>query len=199
MSDDTSQSASESRRIRLPPPSLLLVGMLLLCAVTLARWYSVRFQRQQALIRYVESLGGSVETVAVEPSWARDLLVEQVGVDRARAFDHVTTVDLTLAHIDDDGLENLCGLSRLQRLDLCFTPISSDGLQHLSGLTSLNSLDLRITRVDDEALHHLSSLKDLKELWLCDTLVSDAAVDDLRNQLPDCQIHNEPPPFSIPY
>ena len=199
MSDDTSQSVSKSRKVRLPPPSLLLLGMLLMCAVTFARWYSLRFQRQLVLIQYVESLGGSIEMVAVEPSWARDLLVEQVGADRVRGFDHVVTVDLTLAHVDDEGLENLCGLSQLQRLDLCFTPISSDGLEHLSGLTSLTSLDLRITRVDDEGLEHLRRLKDLDELWLCDTLVSDEAVDDLRNELPDCRIHNTPPPFSIPY
>ena len=197
MSDDFPASAVKPRRIRLPSPGVLLAGTLMLSVIAGARWYSVRYDRQQSLIQYVESLGGNVKTVDAEPLWAHEFLVEQFGEAQARGFGDVVSIDLMLTHITDDELQKLRGIAGLQHLNLCFTQISD--LQQLSGLSELKSLDLRITRVDDGGLQHLGSLTELRELWLNDTLVSDEAVNELRNQLPDCQIHNEPPPFSIPY
>jgi Leucine-rich repeat (LRR) protein len=51
--------------------------------------------------------------------------------------------------LTDVGLENLKGLSGLQRLDLSSWRVTETGLEHLRGLTSLQTLNLINTRLTD--------------------------------------------------
>ncbi len=89
----------------------------------------------------------------------------------------VVTINLeSSATVDDDGLRNLLGLSRLHYLSLYATKVSNRGLEHVASLTSLRALDLHRTHISDAALQLLSRLRRLESLSLHHTAITDAGV-----------------------
>ncbi|HUT93333.1 MAG TPA: hypothetical protein VMY37_27970 [Thermoguttaceae bacterium] len=100
--------------------------------------------------------------------------------------------DTALAHLK--RLENL----RILRLitshyeDPSRNPlkITDSGLAHLAGMRALERLDLSGCDITDAGIVHLKKMVRLRELWIGRTLVTKAGAEELRQALPDTQVHH---------
>ncbi len=90
--------------------------------------------------------------------------------------DHLVTLLIHDAWIDDDGLAAIAGCRSLRSLQLNGTPITDAGLARLRGLTALEELNLTCTRVTAAGLAHLTPLVRLKRLAVNGTVISLADV-----------------------
>lgn len=134
------------------------------------------------------SVGGTVHTLALPdlhlPANARTI---KSGEDLPTAPFRVSGVDLDHnKKIDDAGLANLAGLSRIQYLHLRNTNVSDAGVRHLESLSSMQTLILDNTRVSDEGIQHLKRMHNLQTLYLHGTQITDKGVETL-SQLPALQ------------
>jgi Leucine-rich repeat (LRR) protein len=100
--------------------------------------------------------------------------------DLARLAEMARLKILNLAGTDisDETLENVRGLTSLERLDLSDTRISDKGIARLKGLARLQTLQLARTRITGAALESLTADHNLTELSLAETQISDP---DLRH------------------
>lgn len=117
-------------------------------------------------------------------------------------------INITGAHIDDRGLENIGGL-KLRKLNLCRTDVkdlhalkdmytlahlevaqtglNSKGMQTIGHLKNLQVLNISLTGISDDDLDQLLSLPKLSRLWIvgCSHLTP-SAVEHLQKRLPNC-------------
>ncbi len=149
------------RRFPIPHPGVLLVVALVLVVIAVGLSVWVPYQREQAAVREIRRLGGSVSTQRGGPEWLRGLVGDRWMV----SFGSVWYVSF------EPG-----------------TSISDDELKHLSGLTKLQWLSLDGTLISDAELKHLSRLTKLKTLRLEGTQVTNEGVESLQQKLPDCII-----------
>src|SRR5580704_3793243 len=160
---------------------------------------------------WIESLGGSVTTNArgavtginLRGSWVTD-----TDLRRLSQYPELTTLDLSLTHITDEGMAELKNLrnvtdlnlyyaeyvtdqgvasiknwKKLKHLNLHGTKSSDTALEHIAGITSLESLDVGSTLMTDVGLERLATLTNLKELTMGGNELGDAGLQALR-QLP---------------
>ncbi len=80
-------------------------------------------------------------------------------------------LSISQAAVTDHGMRHLAGLRRLKQLAITDSRISDAGLRHIGELTKLDSLVLDRTQVTDDGLAHLAGLKTLAVLSLNETLV----------------------------
>src|SRR5688500_4700089 len=137
--------------------------------------------------------------------------LEELGLRRARItgaglkhFTNLRSLDLTWTYVQDEGMKNLAGMTKLRKLwaaeiritdkalqplvnlreleepHLRGNPIADARLAHLSGLTRLKNLDLLSSQVSDAGLPHLAGMKDLEYLNLYRTKVSNAGLEKLK-------------------
>ena len=161
-------------------------------------------QIERAAVEAIVKSGGKVlydfQQVTDEPSgpkWLRSVLGEyffsevdevdlniRTGVDCAglrslKALPHLQSLVLT-GRVGDAELEDLNGLTRLQKLLFATTNVTDSGLIHLERLTSLRELYLSSARITDSGLIHLKDLAQLQVLDLRGTNVTDAGLVDLK-------------------
>jgi len=103
---------------------------------------------QAAAVAEIKKLGGTVQ-------------FDENGPGRP-----VVSVSVGQRAVTDDWLQNLKGLTSLQRLDLSHSQVTDAGLAHLKGLTELQMLILPPTRVTDAGLEQLQGLTNLQALSL---------------------------------
>jgi internalin A len=160
---------------------------------------------------WIESLGGSLTTdahgavtgVSLRGSWVTDTDLRKLA-----EYPELTTLDLSLTRITDEGmaelkkLRNITDLNlyyaeyvtdqgvaaikdwkKLKRLNLHGTKSSDTALEHIAGITSLESLDVGSTLMTDVGLERLNTLTNLKELTMGGNELGDAGLQALR-QLP---------------
>jgi internalin A len=160
---------------------------------------------------WIESLGGSVTTGArgavtginLRGSWVTD-----TDLRRLADYPELTTLDLSLTHITDEGMAELKNLpnitdlnlyyaeyvtdqgiaaiknwKKLKRLNLHGTKSSDTALEHIAGITTLESLDVGSIMMTDVGLERLTTLTNLKELTMGANELGDAGLQALR-QLP---------------
>lgn len=135
---------------------------------------------QRETVRYIHTLGGSVEYSAVGTSWIPKWLQKYFAVD---FFQSVTVVNLGQTNTRDEHLRRLTSLKYLKELYLYYTFITDDGLVHLREIPSLELINLGSTNITDEGLIHLVENKKLSSLSLYDTSVTGAGFIAL-SQLP---------------
>jgi internalin A len=120
-------------------------------------------------IREIERLGGIVQRDNKLPGRA------VVGVDFGgregvgdkdlsllKSLTDLTTLNLTITHITDAGLEELRELKKLTDLDLFGTSITNAGLKEVGQLKTLVTLDIGGSQITDVGLMELRELKKLK-------------------------------------
>ncbi|XP_061877404.1 uncharacterized protein LOC133630110 [Entelurus aequoreus] len=91
--------------------------------------------------------------------------------------------------ITDDGLTFLSRLRLLTELDLTdYTQVTDQGVQQLCTMTRLKTLSLSNTQVTDAGLPSLCPLLELQELWLDRTAVTSRGVAALITRLPHLQV-----------
>ena len=90
--------------------------------------------------------------------------------------------------VDDQGVEEIVKLRRLETLNLSHTAITNEADVTLADAPSLRHIDLSYTDITDQALETLSTCRRLESLNLKATQLSADKIDLLQEQLPHCEI-----------
>ena len=158
--------------------------------------------------QWIEDLGGSITRdkqghitgVNLRGTWVAD-----TDLRRLSQLPDLTTLDLSLTHITDQGMSELKDLrnitdlnlyyceyvtdqgvaalkdwKKLKRLNLHGTKASDTALEHISGITSLESVNVGSTMMTDVGLERLTTLTNLKELTMGGNELGDAGLQALR-------------------
>jgi internalin A len=161
--------------------------------------------------QWVEDLGGSVAHDAqgrVTGVNLRGTWVSDTDMKRLAAFPDITSLDLSLTHITDQGMQEIKSLQKVEDLNLYFTEYVTDegiaaikewkhlkrlnlhgtkvgdtGLEHIAGITTLESLDVGSTLMTDVGLERLANLQNLRQLTMGGNELGDAGLQALR-QMP---------------
>jgi internalin A len=161
--------------------------------------------------RWITDLGGSVTRnakggvtgVNLRGSWVNDS-----DLHRLNLFPDLTTLDLSLTHITDEGMQEIKTLKsitdlslyfdqyvtdegvaaiqnwkKLKRLNLQGTKAGDSALEHIAGITALETLNVGSTLMTDVGLERLTSLPNLTELTMGGNELGDAGLQALR-QMP---------------
>jgi serine/threonine protein kinase len=105
----------------------------------------------------------------------------EIGDDDLRLLSkvpHLTTLDLQLTKVTDNGLKHLENLP-LTTLILDYLDITDEGVRHLSRIKTLANLTLNDTKISDKSLPYLASLPNLYWLYLEQTGISNEHIGDL--------------------
>jgi hypothetical protein len=95
--------------------------------------------------------------------------------------------------LDDELVEVMAGLNRLETLELGHLGVTAESLRTLSRLESLAKLGLaRCRLIDDDAIAVLSGWRSLQRLDLQDTAVTAAGIARLREARPDLRVLANP-------
>ena len=162
--------------IRLPRPLWIGLAAVVLIVGGVGVRFGVPIWRQQAAIREIERVGGSIETDQQGPEWPR----EYIGDAWEKLFYSTWRVDLNYTDATNATLDQLTCLTRLESLWLDHTQVTDSGLAHLNGFKNLVGLWLGETQVTDAGLQHLARLPDLTVLVLNHTEVSDKGLEHLK-------------------
>jgi len=81
---------------------------------------------------------------------------------------------LSNSDFDDDELQQLVGLSRLESLYLANTRITDDGMAAVGAIASLQGLGIGNTDITDAGIAHLTELKKLGYLNISNTQITDS-------------------------
>jgi hypothetical protein len=160
---------------------------------------------------WIEDLGGSVVRneqgrvtgVSLRGSWVAD-----ADLRRLTELPDLTSLDLSLTHITDQGMQEIKSLpgvedlslyfteyvtdegiaaikdwKHLKRLNLHGTKVGDTGLEHIAGITTLESLNVGSTLMTDVGLERLTSLLNLRQLTMGGNELGDAGLQALR-QMP---------------
>src|SRR5665213_1753694 len=161
--------------------------------------------------QWISDLGGSVARnqqghvtgVTLRGTWVGD-----ADLRRLPELPFLTSLDLSLTHITDQGMQEIKGLpgitdlnlyfaeyvtdegvaaikdwKKLRRLNLHGTKASDTALEHVSGITALESLNVGSILMTDVGLERLTMLPNLKELTVGGNELGDAGLQALR-QMP---------------
>lgn len=144
-------------------------------------------QRERRFMQRLEDCGGRATYQAVGPTWI-PLAIR----GRYTAFLHIGYVDLEGTQPTLHFLPELKTLSWLRSLHLSRLPVEDADLKQLEQMAGLESLGLHHTRVTDAGLTSLHGLTSLTTLELRETQTTSEGRNQLRRQLPNCQIHPDP-------
>jgi hypothetical protein len=158
-SPDLAEDKPPGRKRWIPVSFRMLVAILAILGIGTGREL-LRICRQEAALREIERLQGTVILNQGGPKW----LWELVGHTRMEAFDEVCVIHLWHKHATDETLHHIGRLTSLRELQLDGTPVTDAGLQELSGLNNL------------------------KELFVAETQVTDTGVAELQRALPTLRI-----------
>ncbi|MBI3467901.1 MAG: hypothetical protein HY000_33255, partial [Planctomycetes bacterium] len=148
-------------------------------------------------IEEIAALGPSLRVLSLENTQVRgrhlapftnlealDLVycpVNDEGLKQMQGMTRLQKLLIRDAVISDAGVQNLSGLVNLEQLDLGGTKITDAGVAHLRGMTRLKKLNLESAGLTDEGLAVLSVMTTMQELNLYGTRITNAAVDTLEN------------------
>src|SRR5436189_363342 len=112
---------------------------------------------------YLESIkfnDSGIEEIAPLGPTLRLLSIEntQVKGRNLAPFTNLESLDLVYCPIDDQGLKQIQGLTKLRRLLLRDAVITDEGLANLSGLVNVEQLDLGGTKITDGGIAHLRGM-----------------------------------------
>jgi internalin A len=110
--------------------------------------------------------------------------VTDQGMQELRSLPGIVELNLRFAeYVTDEGLAAIKGWKKLKRLVLHGTKVSDTSLEHIAGITSLETLDLGSVMLTDVGLERLTVLPNLKALTIGGNELGDAGLQALR-QMP---------------
>ncbi len=145
-----------------------LAGIHTLEELTFSYTYLESIKFQDEGIAEIAPLGPSLKVLSLENTNVRG--------HELSPFTNLEALDLVYCPIDDKGLKQLQGLTKLKKLLLRDAVISDEGLQHVRPLRDLESLDLGGTKITDAGLAHLQEMTKLKKLNLQGALITDVGI-----------------------
>jgi hypothetical protein len=111
-----------------------------------------------------------------------------------RAAKRLRNLNLWGTFVTDAGLAHLTDCKALVALDLGANRLITDfALEHLAKLPSLERLEVRQTQLTDAAVGRLAQITRLKHLDIRDARITETGYKQLKEALPNCQIHWERP------
>ena len=181
----------------LPRPLWILSVSVVLMTVAIGLQFGIPIWRQQAAMRWIDSVRGHCATEERGPAWLRHWFIDdderrierRFGIKHRSLFDEAVAVMIGGPRIRDADLSHLEGLTSLRRLILHGDNITDDGLSHLKRLPRLHELVLTNTSVTDAGLLHLHKMTELSVLELKNTKITDAGIAEL-TQLPQPKVGN---------
>jgi hypothetical protein len=107
--------------------------------------------------------------------------VTDQGMQELRSLTGIVDLDLRFAeYVTDEGVAALKNWKKLKRLDLHGTKASDTSLDHIAGIATLESLDLGSVMLTDVGLERLTVLPNLKALTIGGNELGDAGLQALR-------------------
>ena len=100
---------------------------------------------------------------------------------------------LANTEIGSEGIHSVSKLEYLDHLSLLGVKLTENDLTALKRLVRLSWLDLSATPLTDGAIPNLGNLKQLTVLRLYDTALTDAGLEELRDDLPGCDVKGDEP------
>jgi internalin A len=137
--------------------------------------------------QWIEDLGGSVvrnaqgkiTAVSLRGTWVAD-----GDLARLRQLPDLTSLDLSLTHITDQGMQEIKSLPNIEELTLYFTEyVTDEGVAAIKDWKHLKRLNLHGTKVGDTGLEHIAGIKTLESLDVGSTLMTDVGLERLTNLL----------------
>lgn len=110
--------------------------------------------------------------------------VTDQGMQELRNVPGIVELDLRFAeYVTDEGIAAIKGWKKLKRLVLHGTKVSDTALDHIAGITTLETLDLGSVMLTDVGLERLTVLTNLRALSIGGNELGDAGLQALR-QMP---------------
>src|SRR5579885_2078659 len=135
--------------------------------------------------QWVEDLGGSVARDAqgrVTGVNLRGTWVSDADLRHLTEFPDVTSLDLSLTHITDQGMQEIKSLQKVEDLNLYFTEyVTDEGIAAIKDWKHLKRLNLHGTKVGDTGLEHIAGITTLEALNVGSTLMTDVGLERLAN------------------
>jgi hypothetical protein len=123
----------------------------------------------------VRSPQGRVTGVSLRGTW-----VEDSDLRRLNELPDLTSLDLSLTHITDQGMQELKNLRGVEDLSLYYAEyVTDEGLAAIQGWKNLKRLNLHGSRAGDTALEHISGIVSLESLNVGSTLMTDVGLERL--------------------
>lgn len=150
---------------------------------------------QKEAAKALEALGGEVQIneedadpliLAVDFSNSQ---VTDADLAQLQELPSIGILDFTNTAITDEGLKHLAKYPNLVILTLSDTKVTDEGIAQVASFTSLRRLTLLNLPVTDASIEHLKALKQLESLVIRGTKITPAGVQELRDALPDLQVH----------
>lgn len=143
---------------------------------------------------------GQITAIDFRASWVTDAMLRRLvgmpaltslnlsltrvtdqGMQELRNLPGIVELDLRFAeYVTDEGIAALKGWRKLKRLDLHGTKASDTSLDHIAGITSLETLDVGSVMLTDVGLERLTVLPNLKALTIGGNELGDAGLQALR-------------------
>lgn len=166
--------------------------------------------QQRLALREIERFNGSAQFHPCAPDWFYSLIgrremewidkpwhvvfwADEETMSRRSRFGGQTVLTEGPL-IDDNNLNCVLGLPKLESLDLAFSNISDAGMRHVSQLKYLKELRLEGTDVSDQSIPTLQQIRSLKELNVEHTKITLEGGRELEALLPGCTVkgpHND--------
>ena len=140
---------------------------LLLCAVSGVRDPNASMSRRYAMdqrprrLRYAQRSGtGDSGSICVEPGSATPISAASISIPA------LTSLDLSLTHITDRGMQEIKNLRGITDLNLYFAEyVTDEGVAAIKDWKQLKRLNLHGTKAGDTALEHIAGITRLSR-WM---------------------------------
>jgi hypothetical protein len=135
--------------------------------------------------QWIEDLGGTVTRNAEGRVTGVNLRGTWVGDSDLRGLKdlpELRTLDLSLTHITDQGMQEMKDLKGITDLNLYFAEyVTDEGIAAIRGWKKLKTLNLHGTKVGDAGLEHIAGISTLESLNVGSTLMTDVGLERLTN------------------
>jgi internalin A len=128
----------------------------------------------------VRNTQGRVTGVSLRGTWVGD-----TDLRRLNELPELSSLDLSLTHITDQGMQEIKNLRGITDLNLYFAEyVTDEGVAAIKDWKKLRKLNLHGTKASDTALEHVADITTLESLNVGSTLMTDVGLERL-TQLPN--------------
>lgn len=126
------------------------------------------------------------QLVSLKELRASGCAIEDEGLQHLAGLKRIDHLVIDHTNVTDDGIDSIANLE-IETLDIAHCPITERSARAVAGLAMLRSLNVTGTDFGDRAIEIISQNQQLEDLWLSGTPISDAAVQYL-NRFTRCRM-----------